>query len=257
MNRQPFAAFILCLLPVFSFAQGNGGPQLYNMNFDDWSKEGSTWYLRPRNATPSQRVWDTSNKGTKIVGVNIAVPEEDFVAVKGPGKKAVKLQSRDFSISFAPGGLYTGAFLKMKGLGAELSWGIPFTARPKSLHGYYHYTPRKITSARQPFKDKLGQMDKGRIYVFLADWDEPFTARTSTYTYIDEAHDSHIIGFGSLVIDEPTKGDTYEEFNLEIDYRNDRVPKYVVIICTPSRWGDYFTGGDGSTIYLDEFSFVY
>lgn len=245
----------LALFQCLSFAQG--GPQLYNMSFDEWSKDGSTWYPRPDNATPSKRVWDTGNKGTKIVGKSITVPEEEFVAVKGPGKKAAKLMSQDLKISFAPGGLYTGEFLRLVGMGAALSWGIPFTARPKSLHGYYHYTPQVISSARAPYKDKKGQMDNGRIYVVLADWDDKFIVRTTTDTFIDEIGDGHIIGFASLPITEASPRGQYEEFNLEIEYRSDRTPKYVVIVCSASRWGDYFTGGDGSVLYLDEFSFVY
>ena len=42
------------------------------------------------------------------------------------------------------------------------------------------------------------------------------------------------------------------------EYRDrTRTPKYIVIVAAASKYGDYFTGGVGSTLYLDEFSFVY
>ena len=40
-------------------------------------------------------------------------------------------------------------------------------------------------------------------------------------------------------------------------YRNDRTPKYIVIVGAASRYGDYFTGGKGSVLKLDEFELVY
>ena len=49
----------------------------------------------------------------------------------------------------------------------------------------------------------------------------------------------------------------YEKFVIDIEYRNDRTPKYVVIVAASSVLGDYFTGGDGSALYIDEFRFNY
>ena len=34
-------------------------------------------------------------------------------------------------------------------------------------------------------------------------------------------------------------------------------PTYIVISAAASRYGDYFTGGRGSTLYVDEFEFIY
>jgi hypothetical protein len=40
-------------------------------------------------------------------------------------------------------------------------------------------------------------------------------------------------------------------------YRNGRTPKYIVIVGAASRYGDYFTGGKGSVLKLDEFELIY
>jgi hypothetical protein len=29
------------------------------------------------------------------------------------------------------------------------------------------------------------------------------------------------------------------------------------VVCSSSKYGDYFTGGDGSIMYLDDFSLIY
>ena len=50
----------------------------------------------------------------------------------------------------------------------------------------------------------------------------------------------------------------YKDFEIELDYRStSRVPKYLLIVCSASKYGDYFTGGAGSTMWVDDFSFEY
>lgn len=50
--------------------------------------------------------------------------------------------------------------------------------------------------------------------------------------------------------------DSYEEFEIKLDYRDtSRVPTYLLITCASSRYGDYFTGGTGAVLYVDQFSF--
>ena len=97
-------------------------------------------------------------------------------------------------------------------------------------------------------------MDNGFIQVLLTDWPAPYHINTVDETFVKD-DDPHIIGSARLLLTRDTGG--YIRFNLPIEYRNDRTPKYVVIACTSSIGGDYFTGGDGSTLYLDEFKFVY
>ena len=50
----------------------------------------------------------------------------------------------------------------------------------------------------------------------------------------------------------------YEPFTIKLEYRSKtRKPTQIVIVGAASKYGDYFTGGKGSVLYLDEFSFVY
>ena len=73
---------------------------------------------------------------------------------------------------------------------------------------------------------------------------------------MDIEKDEHIIAHALLETDVPTDG--YEPFELELVYRDKtRTPKYVVISACASYLGDYFTGGVGSLMYVDEFEFVY
>ena len=51
------AAAILCCL----MASAQGGPQIFNMSFDSWSKSGGAWYPNPKGASGARRVWDSAN----------------------------------------------------------------------------------------------------------------------------------------------------------------------------------------------------
>ena len=242
--------------------------QLYNMSFDSWSLSGKAWMPFAESASDEQRlVWATSNEGTAgFLGKNTTEPEESFLAVSGEGKKAVKLTSQFMVLKFAAGNLFTGEFCGLTGLsGADLAWGVPFTLRPAALTGYFCYQPVTIDRANDPYKDMLGKMDSGRIQVILADWtkqtnssvDEKgrFHVINSKDQFIDPENDPAIIGYGELVLED--RMDAYEQFEIPIEYRDTRSPSVVVIVATGSRYGDYFTGGDGTVLYLDEFSFRY
>ena len=229
--------------------------QLANMGFDDWSLKGKTWNPWAENASGDALVWDTANSATSTFIGSISRPEEDFVAVSGAGKKAARLESTFAVVKFAAGNLFTGRFVGLVQLGAELAWGIPFDSKPKALHGYYCYKPSKIDYADAEREDLKGKNDIGQIQVILTDWAEQFHVISTTGQYVDTKRDPAIIAYASLEFDE--MNDSYVEFTLPLEYRDIRTPRYIVIVAASSRWGDFFTGGMGSTLYLDEFELVY
>lgn len=243
------------------------GPQLPNMGFDDWSMQGKGWFPHAENASLADIVWTTANEGTSgLIGKNTTEPEESFVAVPGPGKKAARLKSDYFLVKFAAGNLFTGEFCGLIGTkGADLAWGVPFTSRPKSLSGYYCYKPALIDYADATHADLKGKPDSGQIQVILADWDPSsdsrvddkgrFHVKNSENQFVDPDNDPAIIGYGSMEFSEMMEN--YEMFDIPIKYKNDRTPKVVVIVAASSRYGDYFTGGKGTLLYLDEFAFKY
>lgn len=249
---------ILTVLSVLAlsaavFAQGNG--QIYNMSMDHWSKSGSTWYPWPKDAGAGQKLWDSANKGLSILGVNSTMPEYEHVAVKGPGKAAARLESRKVLWAFVSGNLYTGTFLNVvKTSGAKMNFGVPFSGRPKSLSGYYHYTPGTIDYAKAPYKSMLGRLDEGKVDVTLADWSSPKTIDTTQDQFGTDG-DPHVIGTGEVVFRKDTGG--YVRFEIPISYNDDRTPTFVVITAAASRYGGWFTGSSTSVLYIDELKFNY
>ena len=229
-----------------------------NMSFDSWYQDGSIWYP---DANADNFYWDTANKGSSMANLTPTAPEETHLAVAGEGKKAARLESMYANMVlvkvFAAGNIYTGRFgeakISLSNPGATLDWGVPFTSRPLALKGFYDYSPKTVDQGS--YNDMSGKTDIGQIQIMLTDWDKPFTINTQDKTFVDVQNDEHIIAYASLDLGQT---DGYQPFTLELEYRDrTRTPKYIVIVAAASKYGDYFTGGVGSTLYLDEFSFVY
>lgn len=229
--------------------------QLYNFSFDEWWQNGEVWYPYSQGASPT--VWDSANQGAaKYIGSSTY--PTDVVAPTGNGNsKAAEMVSKNAAVAFAAGNLYIGRFGRTQGIGAILDWGTEFEDKPMGLKGYYKYLPQLISHAKKPYLDLVGNaMDKCQIQIFITDWDAPFTVNTTTGTFVDFQNDEHIIAYGKLESDETVS--EYKEFYIPLEYRDKtRTPKYIVISCCASYLGDYFTGGEGSKLIVDEFELVY
>ena len=94
-------------------------------------------------------------------------------------------------------------------------------------------------------------------YIVLADWDKPFEINTTSGKFLDVENDRNIIAYGELLDDVGTNG-KYKEFEVKFNYRDmNRTPKYILVVAAASRYGDYFTGGTSSVLYVDEFTLSY
>ena len=50
----------------------------------------------------------------------------------------------------------------------------------------------------------------------------------------------------------------YTPFEFELKYKStSRVPKYILITASASKYGDYFTGGNGAILWVDNFELEY
>lgn len=230
--------------------------QLPNMNFDEWYQGGQAWFPA---ADAASLFWDSANGGTADFGYVPTVPEETVVK----SGKAAKLSTIEANVvvltKLAAGNLYTGQFgevVMSGGGGAILEFGRPFASRPTSMKGWVDYRPANVSTYCDPkYADMKDKPDHGQVYVILADWGAPKKIDTTKGNFIDVNNDEGIIGYGEMTYTANTNG--YVEFNIPIEYRNHRKPKYVVVVCSASKYGDYFTGGVGSVMYVDEFVFKY
>lgn len=248
---MPYTALEQNETSIFEFTTEEAA-QLPNFSFDNWYKDGKNWYA---NADMGDNYfWDSGNKGANTLSeVNPTSPEETFV-VSG---KAVRMESKYVILAFAGGNIYSGSFGSVSGLGASINFGRHYTSRPSALHGWYSYAPKAIDKVKAPYEDLKGTMDVGKIYVALTDWSSPFNVNTNTGTFFIPDEDPAVIAYGELEIPENSNGE-YKEFTINLEYRDlERRPTHVLVVATASKYADYFTGGVGSVMYIDEFEFLF
>ena len=254
-----------------SFTTGKADAQttLVNGGFEDWYQADKTWYAALQSDYNSgQYVWDTSNPGSADYGYNPTVQSTDVYYTGGDGKSSAKLETQFAVIKLAAASLYYGRFGGLVGsfipTGAKINFGQPFTSRPISLKGFYQYAPVTINKvgSKQPANTvKEGDMDICSIYIALStDVCQIDNSNVETIA-IDFENDDRIVAYGELSADKcvDTKGQ-WKDFELKLQYKESKFnvsPTHLIIVCSSSKYGDYFTGGVGSTLYLDDFSLVY
>lgn len=242
--------------------------ELYNGDFDGWYSASGVWYAvsNETDYNKGNAFWDSGNKGASLMSKNPTSPEESVVHT--PGGKSAKLQSQYVGVggalgAFAAGNLYTGHFVNILGMsGAEIQFGSEFTGRPTQLHGYFQYTAGtvdyygKTTPSDALVKD--GGTDMNSIYIALSDADAPYKVNTKEGKFVDFDNDPNIIAYGELPASECVTTSGWKEFTIDLVYRDlTRVPKYIIVVASASKYGDYFTGSTSSVMYIDDFSLVY
>ena len=68
--------------------------------------------------------------------------------------------------------------------------------------------------------------------------------------------DDNVIAYAQM-----TKGESVTEWTtqtLTLNYRHtDRTPKYIIVVASSSKYGDYFIGGDESQLQVDDIRLLY
>ena len=238
---------------------------LYNGGFEIWNQSGSTWYPETaEKAGNTTSFWNTSNPGTSQGMGAIGGAVNPTVGVTSPvhgGTYAAELKSTEKLSVFAAASLYTGSFMGLSGMSANMEFGKAFTTRPTGLHGYYKYTPaviNKVDRTSAGVTIVQGEtMDQCAIFIALAKKTFTFNNKNEDQ-YIQYATDPDIIAYGELPSGAATAGDGYVEFNIPLKYKNlTDQPTHIIVVCSSSKYGDYMTGGVGSTLYVDDLSLIY
>lgn len=223
--------------------------------FDEWHQVDKVWNPWSETGTP---IWDTGNKGATTMGESNSQPTNDTWNGKG---KAARLESKFIGLGnigkFAAGNLFVGEYIRTDGTNGVLNFGRPFTARPTKLKGHYKYSTAPISYVSAGYEHLKEKPDTCAIYIALTDWAEPFEIRTKPSDLsVFNKNDPHVIAYAEFCSGETVT--EYKSFELTLDYRDTkRVPTYLVLVCSASKFGDYFVGGPGALLYVDDFSLEY
>ena len=223
--------------------------------FDDWHLDGKVWNPWPQGGVS---FWDTGNKGATTLGQSNSQPTNDTATGKG---KAAKLETKFVGIGsigkLAAGNLFSGRYAETKGTNGVLDFGREFSARPTKLKGYMKYNCANVSHTNDEMAHLKNQPDTATIYIALADWSAPHKIRTdpSNRQLFDPADES-VIAYG--IVQYGYTVSEYTPFEIALEYKDtQRIPSYILVVASASKYGDYFTGGDGSVLYVDEFTLDY
>lgn len=222
---------------------------LENGSMESWSQDGKQWNPWGSGAT---EFWGTGNPGAAAFIGNLTTPTDE--SVKG---KAALLETKDAIIKLGAGNIFTGDF-ELEGLNGLLHFGRPFSSFPTSLRLYYKYTPATIDMIGDNVGDLAslkGQTDMCQIYIALSDKIYEIHNDPKNRQLFDP-NDSGIIAYGEFTSSQSVT--SYKQLEIPLEYRyTNRTPQYIIIVASSSKYGDYYIGGVGSKLWLDEMELVY
>lgn len=242
------------------FAIPNGG-------MEEWS----TFNLKSGNAlianAGNQRTfWDSGNHGSIMMGINLTQNSSDMIH---GGSTSARLKSQfvglgGFAGKFAAGNLFAGTYLETQGTDGRLEFGRPYDgSHPSALRLWANYRPGTVVSGNNKGSgDKLavGATDEAQIFVALST--APVEVRTKKSNQkLFNPNDPEIVAYGETTWTSAFGPDgALQQLDIPIKYYDKAKttkPLYLIIVVTASKYGDFFQGGEGSLMYVDDFQLVY
>ena len=256
--------------------------QVPNSGFEQWTTLKDIVYPF---ADTNDRFWGTGNPGASVAGATLTTGDTD-TRPGSEGKFSARLESKFANVmgigKFAAGNIFVGNYVRNAGTNGILTFGRPFVLRPTALRGWIKYTCGEVDRInRLPAGVSLaaGDNDNGSIYIALGTWtpeeyglcssaetdpvrrqcgtaESPLCVDTRDESTFFDSKGKDVVAYGELILTESQT--EWKEFVIELNYvRTDVVPTHMFIVCSASRYGDYFTGSTKSVMQVDDFELLY
>lgn len=245
-------------------------PQLPNASFEQTSTASDKALMF--SADPNDFYWDSGNHGSQKMQKNVTEVTTKYFH---SGKQGLCLHSQFVGFGplgkFAAGNIFVGKYLATEGMDGVLGWGRPFNCpiRPKALKVWARYEPVNIThdnTSALPSVSK-GDPDNGIVYIALVT-DQTMSYNSETWPQIVKTSSSsrqlfnpsgsNVVAYGEHVFTSATTESGLVEITIPLNDVNPNLTvSNIIIVASASRYGDYFVGGNGSLLYLDDFELVY
>ncbi|MDE7508927.1 MAG: PCMD domain-containing protein [Muribaculaceae bacterium] len=235
--------------------------EIPNASMEDWSDYSSNSKVLLPGPGGERTFWDSGNHGSATMSVTLTQGSEDM---KHSGSKSARLRSQfvglgGFAGKFAAGNLFAGTYVKTDGTDGVLEFGRPYNgSHPDKLRLYVNYRPGTVEKGGDKIAN--GSEDEGQIYVALTTAPVEVRTKKSNQKLFDPNGDE-VIAYGQYSFEGAYGPDgQLQMLEIPIEYyskaRNVK-PTHLVIVCSASKYGDFFQGGEGSLMYLDDFELVY
>lgn len=242
--------------------------QLPNSSFEEWGKTGKVEFPGTNYDTT---FWDSGNHGSSKMNKSVTTQSTDYAH---SGTHSICLKSQFVGVGivgkFAAGNVFAGRYLFTDGTDGELGWGKPWTLRPRQVKVWAKYVAGTVQSGKDKGSGSHlspGDKDQGIIYVALVDntmtkydrdgseW--PCVVKTKSSQLFDK-NGANVVAYGEHIFATDTDGSGLVEITIDLNDVNGNLDvANIIFVASASRYGDFFEGGEGSLLYLDDIELVY
>lgn len=239
-----------------------------NASMESWSTYQAKTMLGERTVTfpgtgDVTTHWDSGNEGAATANGILTDKSTDMVH---SGTYSARLESKIMFKMIAAGNLFFGDYVKTDGTNGVLALGREYNgSHPTKLRVYANYRPGTNLSIKEDNKDYVGDLtdsgcDNGQIYVALTVGTVDIRTNPKDRKLFN-VDDEQVLAYGQVTWKEAFGPDgQLQMIEIPIEYKaNARTtrPTHLIITCCASKFGDFFSGAEGSVMYLDDFELVY
>ena len=233
--------------------------QMPNSQFEEWCYVNKKMWCPWADAAESNGYWGTGNKGATLLStINVTSPITDIMSLTG--YRGAHLESRNVVGKYASGNIFAGEFKGIDGTDGILSFGQPFSQRPTALSTRIKYKTApitKVSSSNPNFTYMRNEPDTCIVWCALIDSDEPFEIRTKkSDRQLFDKNGDYVVAYGEFCSGSDITD--YVDITIPLNYKSySRKPKYLLVVASTSKYGDYYTGGPGATLDILHFTLEY
>ena len=257
---------------------------------------GTKWWCCGNQAVKKYVDVPTVAASSIITSSSTDVPGESKLPGSKQSVKMESKQLNIMGINkFAAGNIFYGQYYETIGtVGGSVYFGRPFTARPVGLRCWIKYVGGQVTHTGDGSPISKGAYDIAQLKVVLGIWDaatyggnneSPVNVNTTLpETFIDYAADAYnpkdpdnsgrTLAYGDLQITSAAAGADYveningttqkrnytewQEVVIPLEYYDQTtMPTHLIISAAASKYGDYLSGCNGGTMWLDGVELIY
>lgn len=221
--------------------------------------------------------WASGNGGFALTGIAYGKDDPSLFPTyqinEGKSGKAAAMTTRRTGVfgamankPIASGSLFTGQFVLSDAMAHPLEatqFGTPFVNIPRTLKGYFKYTPGETyyefdKTASGKLRPIEGKVDKFNIYAVFFETTDDMQHLDGNDTMSPD--NPNIVATAEIPDAERVASSEWKRFEIPFDYRTDNIDlnklkegRYsITIVFASSIDGDFFSGAPGSTLIVDE-----
>ncbi len=241
-----------------------------NASFEDWSSYSASTLFGSKNVVLPWSVgdkeasfWGSGNEGSATANKTLTNKSTDMFK---SGQYSARLGSDQALGIIAAGNIFVGKYVETEGTNGHLLIGRSYNgSHPTKLKVWANYRPGTVDIVKNGMDKYLpegfkGSSDHGQIYVALTT--SPIDIRTSDpENGLFNKDAQEVLAYGQVTWTAPFGADgVLETVEIPIEYyerAKTMAAKYLVIVVSASKYGDYFSGSSSSVMYLDDFELIY